>query len=305
MVTIFTLRKACLSLILLLGASAMTAGHRGVSISISDGKDPARCEDIAIAIDGRPAERGQDRLRVPGAPGRTLRVRVPDHSGVRVVGSDRDDFEVLACKAASSVSDLARISVMENSDGLSVRGPGGQRWAAYLLIAAPRGASMDLEADNASIGLRGLSGRVTARSSNGPISLKDCSGDIDARAENGPIHLSGGSGSLHLETSNGPIGVALSGLAWSGAGLEARAVNGPVHLAIPAGYRSGAAVESRGNSPFRCRGSACAGARRISDDRRERLEWNDGPMLVHVSTENGPVSVRAGGDDADLEEGED
>ena len=296
MVTIFALRKACLSLVLLSWASVLSAGHRGVNVSIEDGKDPVRCEDLAISIDGRPAERAQETVSIPQVPGRALRVSVPDHSGMRVVGTGRGDFEILTCKAATSRADLSRVALTQNAGEVSVRGPEGGAWVAYLLIAAPREAALDLQADSAPIGLRGLSGHVQARTANGPISLKDCAGEIDAEAENGPIHLSGGAGRLRLRTANGPIGVALSGSAWSGEGLEARAVNGPVHLAIPAGYRSGAVVESLGRSPFQCRGEACAAARRTWDDRHKRLELGEGPAVIRLSTSNGPVSVSSGGD---------
>jgi len=296
MITIFALRKACLTFVLLLGASTLCAGHRGVDVSIRDGKDPSRCEDLTIWIDGGPAARAQDSLRIPAAAGRPLRVKVPDHSGIRVVGSDRADFEVAVCKAAASAGELSRIAATESAGELSVRGPDGGAWAAYLLIAAPRDASIELDAESAPIALRGLAGRVTARTVNGPISLEDCSGRIDAEAENGPIQVSGSGGDLRLRTANGPIGVALSGSAWSGAGLEASAVNGPLQLAIPSGYRSGTIVESLGHSPFRCRGEGCASARRTWDDRHKRLELGEGPAVVRLSTSNGPVSVRSGGD---------
>jgi hypothetical protein len=302
MITIFAPRKAGLTLVLFLGASVLSAGHRGVNVSIDEGREPARCEDIAISIDGTPAARAQERLRIAEKPAGPLRIRVPNHSGMRVVGSDRGDFEVQVCKAAGSEADLTRISVTQSADEVSVRGPAGERWVAYLLISAPRGAAMSLEAENAPIGLRGLSGRVTARSINGPISIQNCTGEIDAEAENGPIHLSGGAGRLRLKTDNGPIGVSLSGSTWSGEGLEARAVNGPLHLVIPAGYRSGAVVESRGYSPFHCRGEACSGARRSWDDAHRRLEIGEGPALLHLSTENGPVSVSAGGRGGDAED---
>jgi hypothetical protein len=302
MITIFALRKACLALVLFLGASVLSAGHRGVNVSIDDGREPARCEDIAIFIDETPAARAQERIRIAQRPAGPLRVRVPNRSGMRVVGSDRGDFEVQICKAAGSEGDLPRIAVTQSAEELSVRGPAGETWVAYLLIEAPRGASMSLEAENAPIRLRGLSGRVAARSVNGPISIENCTGEIDAEAENGPIHLSGGAGRLHLKTDNGPIGVSLSGSTWSGEGLEARAVNGPLHLVIPAGYRSGAVVESRGYSPFQCRGEACSGARRSWDDSHRRLEIGEGPTLVRLSTENGPVSVSAGGRDGDGDE---
>ena len=302
MVTIFALRKACLSLVLFLAASALCAGHRGASVSINDGRDPSRCEDISITIDGGAAARGQEAIRIPETPGVALRVRVENHSGIRVVGADRRDFEIVACKAAASSADLARIKVTQRGEELSVSGPGGDDWAAYLLIAAPRHAALDLEAESAPIGLRGLSGRVTARTVNGPISLEDCPGEIDAEAENGPIHVSGAGGNLRLKTSNGPIGVSLSGSVWSGGELEASAVNGPVDLVIPSGYRSGAVVESDGHGPFQCRGEVCAQARRTWDDRHRRFELGEGPALIRVSTRNGPVSVRSarpGDDDAE------
>jgi len=174
-------RKACLAFTLFLAASALSAGHRGVSVTIDDGRNPSRCEDLSITFDGDRGERAQEAVRIPETPGQTLRVRVPDHSGLRVVGSDRSDVEILACKAALSAADLPRISVVQRGGEVSVDGPAGDAWVAYLLISAPRGAALDLDAESAPIGLRGLSGRITARTLNGPISLRDCPGEIDAR----------------------------------------------------------------------------------------------------------------------------
>src|SRR5262249_23725079 len=142
MVTISTPlgRKAGLAFTLFLAASALSAGHRGVSVTIDDGRNPSRCEDLSITFDGDRAERAQQTIRVPDAPGQPLRVRVPDHSGVQVVGSDRSDVEILACKAALSAADLPRISVVQRGGEVSVDGPTDDAWVAYLLIAAPRGA---------------------------------------------------------------------------------------------------------------------------------------------------------------------
>ncbi len=170
---------------------------------------------------------------------------------------------------------------------------------------APRGASLEIAASNGPIGLVGLSGRVVANTRNGPISVRDSAGDLDLHAQNGPIEFEGAGGKLRMRTENGPIEVELSGDSWTGEGLDARAVNGPVSLAIPAGYRTAAIVESRGHSPFRCRGGACAGARRTWDDEHRRIELGDGPARVRLSTENGPVSVRAGAGAAALDADED
>ncbi|HKD16962.1 MAG TPA: hypothetical protein VKG23_03760, partial [Thermoanaerobaculia bacterium] len=155
-------------------------------------------------------------------------------------------------------------------------------------------AGIEVSAGNGPVSVRGLSGRVVLRSDNGPISIQRSSGDIDARAQNGPIAVEGDGGRLRLATQNGPIAVALSGSSWKGEGLDARAVNGPVSLAVPDGYTSGTLIESRGRSPFACHGDACSAVRRTWDDEHKRLEFGDGPVVVRLSTENGPVSIRTG-----------
>jgi len=292
MVTIFALRRAGLALLSLLAASSLRAGHRGVDVSIDDGRDPRRCDQIAVTIDGREAERAEQRLTLAADPRRPLHVAVPEHSGARVRGTDREDYEVLVCKAAASRAALERIAVSEAGGELTIAGPQDDTWLGYLLISAPRRAALNLTATDGPVKLSGLSGRITVRSQNGPIQISDSSGEIDAEAENGPIAFRGEGGRLRLRTQNGPIGVALSGAAWRGEGLDARAVNGPVRLAIPADYRSGAVVESLGRSPFQCRGPACSTARRSWDEEdHRRFELGEGPAVVRLSTQNGPVSI--------------
>ncbi len=296
------LSAVTLATALVLIPAAAQAGHRGRSVSIDDGRDAQSCGDLTIEFDGRSAVRGEDTLTIPVQAGAPLSVRIAEHSGVRVWGSDRADFQVLVCKAAPSRADVDRITASRDGATVSVRGPAGEDWVGYLLIAAPRGAAMELSGENGPISLSGLSGRVTVTSENGPISVRDSAGDIEVHAENGPIDARGDGGRLRLTTENGPIGVALSGASWKGAGLEARAVNGPVSLAVPAGYRSGTSVESLGHSPFRCRGDACDSARRSWDDDRKRLELGDGPVVVRLSTENGPVSIKTGAGAGDADE---
>lgn len=296
------LHAVSLAVALLLGTAPARAGHHGVNVSIDDGRDPVRCDQISIEIGDRPAARAEDRLVVPSEAGKTLRVRGAENSGVQVHGSERSDFEILVCKGARSSGDLASISVSRDGDALTVHGPSDADWVGYLIIEAPRKAAMEISTLNGPVGLSGLTGRVTVRSENGPISVRDSAGDFDLEAENGPIHFRGAGGHLRLYTQNGPIGVVLSGSSWKGEGLEARAVNGPLSLAIPAGYRSGAIVESLGHSPFRCRGEACAGARRDWNAEGKRIEFGEGPAVLRLSTENGPVSIKTGTADLDEED---
>ena len=288
---------AALSAALFLGPAAARAGHHhhsdGASVS-TNGRDPAACSDLTIEFDDRPAERAEATRTIPVDAGKPLRIEAAQNSGVWVRGTDRSDFRVLLCKGAETKADLDAIQFSKEGDTLSVDGPDSRNWVGYMLIDSPRNAGIEVSAGNGPVSVNGLSGRVVLRSENGPIAIERSSGDIDARAQNGPIAVEGDGGRLHLATQNGPISVALSGSSWNGGGLDARAVNGPVSLAVPDGYRSGTLIETRGRSPFACRGDACSAFRRTWDDEHKRIELGDGPVVVRLSTENGPVSIRTG-----------
>lgn len=288
---------------LLLGPSAARAGHQGMNVSIDDGDNAVRCDDIRVEIGNRPAARAEARsmIAVP-AGGKALDVRAAQSSGVRVYGTDRADFEVVLCKAAPAGADLDAITLAHDGGAISVHGPEDGTWVGYLLIAAPRGAAVSVRSENGPISLSMLQGRVQASSQNGPVSLESCTGDVDVQAQNGPIQVRGDEGRLHLRTQNGPIGVSLSGAGWKTGTLDASAVNGPVSLAVPAGYRTGTVVESLGHSPVRCRGEVCADARRTWNDDGKRIEIGDAPVVVRLSTRNGPVTVRTGTDADDDDE---
>jgi hypothetical protein len=282
------------ALMAVLAPPAARAGHHNRGVSIHDGRSPVRCNDISIEFDDGEAARSEERLVYPVEAGRPLKVEVPSSSGANVRGTDRNDFEVLVCKAAETPESLAAITVSRRDGALSVHGPSDQDWVGYLLISAPKTAAIEISATNGPLALSGLAGRVVARSENGPISVRNSAGDLDLSAQNGPIDVRGGGGKMKVSTQNGPIGVALSGTEWNGAGLEGHAVNGPIRLEIPSGYRSGAVVETLGRSPFRCRGEGCDRAKRTWDDDHKRIEIGDGPAVVKLSSENGPVTVATG-----------
>lgn len=304
------LRNLVTSIVLTLAVGAAARAHgSSMNVSINSNKEVRTCGDIRIEFDSRPAARAEDAFTV--AAGTPLQVQLPVNSGVRVVGGDRSDYAVTVCKAARRAEELAEIRVSPQGSGLAFRGPSGDDWVAYLLVEAPRNAELDLEAKNGSIGVRGMTGRVTARTTNGPIGFKDCSGVLDAQAVNGPISLEGCSGSgearavngpigfngkrgtYRLDTENGPISVELQGDRWEDGNLTARADNGPLSLKLSESYRSGVVVEARGHGPVRCPSSICRAARRIfdGDDEGRRIEFGDSDPVVRLSTRNGPVSV--------------
>ena len=227
-----------------------------------------------------------------------LQVHPHTNGGVQVVGWDKENYSVTACKAAASSNGdaeriLSQISMSIENGRISTKGPGDQEaWTVELLIRAPKSATIDMETMNGPISLYDVDGKLTARAKNGPISLKNFSGEAEITAQNGPISLEGTSGSVRVHTENGPISVALEGKTWSGTGLSADAQNGPVTLTVPSGYQSSFVVESTNHAPISCHASICDNARKTWDDEHKRIEYGSGPAMIRLSTVNGPVSVR-------------
>lgn len=261
-----------------------------------DGWPADSCSDLHIQFDGREGVMQSEEKTITKAEASTLRVVGEHNGGVQVRGWDQANYSVTLCKAARPGNDaesvLGQIKLNLSNGELSVNGPSSRReWSAHLLIKAPRGAVMDLNVHNGPMGVYSVEGNLKVHAVNGPVTVEKCKGDLTVRAENGPISLEENSGKLDVRTQNGPITVNLDGTNWNGAGLEAHATNGPVTLHVPSGYQSGVVLESDGHGPFSCAASVCNEGRKTWDDNSKRVEFGSGPMLVHVSTVNGPVSV--------------
>jgi hypothetical protein len=268
-----------------------------VEISSHDQWPAANCNELHIEFDGRDAVVQSEEKIITKAETPMLRVQAESNGGVQVQGWDQNNYSVTLCKAARSGSDaesvLGQIKLTFSNSEVGVSGPDSHRqWTAQLLIKAPRGAAMDLNVHNGPMGLFQVEGNLKVHAVNGPITVQKCKGDLNLTAENGPISLEENSGKMNVRTQNGPISINLEGTAWNGAGLEAHATNGPVTLSVPSGYQSGVILESDGRGPFSCRASVCDEGRKTWDEEHKRVEFGSGPTLVHVSTVNGPVTVR-------------
>jgi hypothetical protein len=261
----------------------------------------ADCSDLQMSFDGERAIVKSEEKTFSRAEAPTLRVHAETNGGVQVQGWDKDSYSVTTCKAAAPPQGEAemlfsQIHVSIQNGEISASGPDRHgrhgEWSVFFLIRTPKGVTVDLDATNGPISLYGVDGKVTARATNGPISLKDFSGEADVKATNGPISVSGSHGNLKIRTENGPISVAVSETSWSGAGLTADAENGPVSLHVPSGFQSSFLVESRGHGPVSCSASICGEARKTWDDDRKKIEFGSGAPVIHLSSYNGPVSVR-------------
>lgn len=292
-----------LTAILLAGAlsgaiAAAPTDHHRHSVNISGDDGPvADCGSLRIRFNDQAATmRSEERtIAQPQGP---LHVDSEVNGGVQVQGGDGNQYSVTACKAVdASVGDaeqlLSQIRLAVDNGKVSVQGPANrENWTVFLLVRAPRGAELDLRANNGPLSIYNLDGRLSAHATNGPISLQGFSGEGDISAVNGPIDLRSNSGKLRVHTENGPVSVDLNGDSWKGSGLEAEAKNGPVTLRVPKNYQSGVLVESNGNSPMSCQPSICSDAHKTWDEERRKIEFGSTPAVIHLTTENGPVSVR-------------
>jgi hypothetical protein len=263
------------------------AGTRNVTINVEDGEELTSCDQVRVRFDSGPGYRSEESLNVAGV--RSLKVTAARNGGIYVTGGS--GYSVKACKAAESESDLREMSV--SLRGNEVTAEGAEDAVLYFIVTVPRNGAVDLEAHNGPISVRDVMGTVTARAKNGPISAKSSSGTLDLTTQNGPISLAGGNGDVKLNAQNGPISVKLEDTIWNG-NLDARTQNGPLSVKLPANFRSGTVIESDGHGPVSCRAEACRYARRTfeDDDRPRRIEFGSGPTVVHMTTVNGPVSVK-------------
>ncbi len=296
------------SLILLVLGSALFAlgftnaranwHHHSVNISGGDKHPIAECSDLRIRFDDREAVVRSEERTVTKAEAPVLRIQPHTNGGVQVAGWEKDTYSVTACKAAAGPADeadrlLSQMSMTIENGKISTKGPADEdEWTIYLLIRAPKNASIEAETQNGPIAFYDVDGKLTAHAHNGPITAKNFSGEGEITATNGPISLEGGSGNLRVHTENGPISVTLKGTTWSGAGLSADAQNGPLTLLVPNGYQSGFVVESTNHAPMNCQAALCENARKTWDDERRRIEYGAAPAVIHLSTVNGPVSVK-------------
>ncbi|HEX9160420.1 MAG TPA: hypothetical protein VF980_01835, partial [Thermoanaerobaculia bacterium] len=253
------------------------------------------CSALRVRFDGDRVPVVSENVAVGNVS--SLRVRSGNNGGVRVIGTTGRGYSVTACKAAASGIDAGQIHTAFDGSEVSATGPENDDWLVYFIVQTPSNATLDVTASNGPISVADFSGNLTAHAHNGPVGLKNSSGTIDASTINGPISIEGGNGNVKLTASNGPLSVKLDGTTWQGGSLDGSTKNGPVSLRMPRGYLSGVVVESLGHGPVSCRAEGCAQARLPANDDRDddmprRIELGSGAAAVHLTTVNGPVSVK-------------
>jgi len=273
-----------------------THNHSDGFSTNSDG--PVRqCSDLNVFFDDRHVAQAEQTLTIPHASAPVLRAHLQGPFGISAYTGSGTDYSIRVCKYAaegfgsSSSNRLDSIHVTAQSGEIISSVPDEDNTLVYLIIQAPVGAALDLATHNGPLGLKDLAGKIIANVQNGPLSIEHCTGEVDGSAQNGPISVVGSAGKFRLRAENGPLSVRLDGTRWENGGIDGATRNGPLSLSVSEGYRSGVVVETDGYSPVSCHAAACRGANRTWDDRWRRIEFGEQPVVVRLSTQNGPVSV--------------
>jgi hypothetical protein len=274
------MRRSALALTLLLSATTAFAHDHF----------PEDCSGTSFRFDD---QRGFAKKEVIQAGNlASLRLDV-ENAPVRVRGGNSAGYTITVCKGAELQSELDQIKVWVEGGEVKTSGPSGSRWSVLYQLDVPDRANLEVTTGNGPLSIADVDGKVDAQAENGPLTLKNLHGDIEAVTTNGPVSISGGSGTMKVRATNGPVTVHLEGNAWSGS-LDVSTKNGPLTLRVPENYGSGVVVEASGRSPVNCASADCRGLRPFdpTDDQPRRIELGNGPQTIHLSTVNGPVSVK-------------
>jgi hypothetical protein len=286
-----------------LSAQTRHAHGWGHNYSVSTNQDAPgdNCDDhFNVQFDDQDVYTAEEsKTLAPAQFAQGLTVEAAHNGGVLVRGWDKNEVLVKACKAVAAGSDseaknrLAGLKVNIDGGQVSASGPSddSREWVIHFLVNVPKNIKLSLDAHNGPLDIRDVEGTISANTVNGPVDIYRCGGQITAEATNGPVHVARSSGKINVRTQNGPLDIELAGTQWSGEGLEARAQNGPIKLRIPTNYKSGVEVSSRGYSPFHCASDACSGATKNWDDQNKTVRLGSQPVVVRMSTVNGPVSI--------------
>ena len=211
--------------------------------------------------------------------GRALEIDGRQNGSIRVQAWDGDAVKVTARLQANAESDADAQSLLKDiritSDGRRITADGregrGDRtsWSASYVVMVPRRFDLTLDANNGSLGVEGVTGKLDLRTTNGSVALNDVGGDVHAR------------------TQNGSLNVQLAGKSWDGAGLDAATENGSVRLVVPESYAANletGTVNGRINTdiPITVQG-------RITHQLNVPL--NGGGKTIRATTTNGSVRI--------------
>jgi hypothetical protein len=282
-------------------AAAWAQSDRSHTIST---RDSDRCDAYNANFDDERTYAAEEQQTLPAGLNNIF-IHGAHNGGIKIQGTTGNAVQVRVCKLVGAEDDasgqrrLAMIHPMISGGDISANGPDDGNWVVHFTVLVPSGSTVKAEAYNGPIGVRDVNGNVDVNTHNGPVSLKGVSGTVNVTAQNGPISIAQSSGNIKVSAQNGPLSVNLSDKQWNGQGLDASTHNGPLTLRLPAGFSSGVDIETSGHSPLSCHMAECSSYSTSKPwDRQKMVHIGGSPTLIHLSTVNGPVSIRGMADES-------
>jgi hypothetical protein len=267
----------------------------------SRNSDSDNCQDhLNMYSDEQPAQaRSEETVTFANQP---LTVNASRNGGIHVKNWDKQEFSVKICGVAAARTEseaqqlLARIRLTGQNGTVTVEGPektdDDYSWSTVLLIKAPVGSTMNLNAHNGGISLSRVSANVTAHTQNGGISLKETAGKMSVEAQNGGISIKDCGGDVTANVQNGGLSIELAEK-WNGTGLNAKTRNGGLVVSIPKNFNSSLEVASAGHSGMMCQADAREGGQRTWDDNGRIFKIGSSTPVIHASTVNGGIVIKS------------
>ncbi len=283
-------------------------------IGATSGKIGELLRELMAGIPWSESAEGED-LYILGIPADQM-VRIQNPNGrTLVIGEDREDIEVHACKEARAES---KRGAEELVNGMRVRGESingalevdveiPRKWNRYgrvhLKMLVPRELKVCVSSSYGKVCVQGIRAQVRARSNNGSVAIKDVVGDIDvstanakvrcnctcgrlvARSSNGTVDLKEHSGPVDASTSNGSIHASVENVD----GVVLATSNGRISLELPDEVDAELDVRVDNGIIRNERELDSAGTQSTG---RIRGRLGRGGCLIKLRTSNGIVSIR-------------
>ena len=140
------------------------------------------------------------------------------------VGATRQEAEADRANIATTLQETGGAVVLQavyQPDPANPRNRG-----ASAVVSVPAGSSLELTTSNGKVGIAGITGAVTVRTSNGEVTVDGAVAGVDAETSNGAISVTGSRGPLGLVSSNARIRIGATD-----AIVRARTSNGEIAFA--------------------------------------------------------------------------
>lgn len=235
----------------------------------------------------------------------------------QIIGEDREDIEVHACKqsraectsAAEQLIQEMKVKSETVAGRMEIEVDIPRRWNRHgrvnLCVRLPRAVEVEVTSSNGRVSVEGLRAGLQARSSNGSLCIQDVIGDLQvitanakvccqhtqgkltARSSNGKLELREHIGPVDASTSNGSICVSLGSIDREGVILATS--NGRILLELPEDVDADLDIRVdngviRADRVVESATSDTAG--------RMRGKLGRGGPMVKLRTSNGTISVK-------------